>query len=521
MHFVLLTSLNRLTRVLVLCGIVPLIHTLGLAQGKTPQEIVAEANNSFAFDLYREFSKTNEGNTFFSPYSISVALSMILEGARSETAAELGRCIHLPAVVSREGEDAQHRPFELSRIHRGHARMATLFADAITGPEQLNITEMIQEVQARVDALTHKIDSLNSVQKHIEATSFLAKLGPLNDQLHDLHGKRKTYRLAVANALWGEKTYPFNPAFVSVLSATYGAEAIVEADFRNHSERERKRINEWVETQTRGKIVDLLPRATVDSSTRLVLLNAIYFKANWLEPFDQANTRSMPFMGAGRTLVTAKVMFNWKAEQCRYAAFEADGSRFDTPEMMTSGQDQGLYPGAHGFLMLEMPYQGGDLSMIVLLPRHRDGLPALESQLTAKNLAKWLGALKQRAVSIALPKFEVESSFSLRGVLKSLGVRRAFRNPLRPDGAQFGGVTNSDDPRDQVGISAVIHKAFVSVEERGTEAAAATALLGPAPTGASGASPFVPEFHALQAFAYAVRDLRSGTILFMGRMVKP
>ena len=172
--------------------------------------------------------------------------------------------------------------------------------------------------------------------------------------------------------------------------------------------------------------------------------------------------------------------------------------------------------------MIQLPYKGGELSMVVIAPNSADNLSVIEGQLTAEKLSNWVGKLRQRETSIDLPKFKLETSYRLNEVLQQLGMKRAFVDPRNPAlGAQFGGMTTSSNVMDQLYISLVLHKAFVEVNEKGTEAAAATAIAMPAATALPEDFPFTPEFKADRPFLFLIRDNDSGCILFVGRMMDP
>jgi serine protease inhibitor len=207
----------------------------------------------------------------------------------------------------------------------------------------------------------------------------------------------------------------------------------------------------------------------------------------------------------------------------RYAAFEKDGSFFNTPVRMERGTKDfsKFYPGPGGFEMLELPYKGGELSMVVLAPRSADGLPALEKRLTADNLQAWAGKLNQRSVEVFLPRLKMDASFDLGKMLQALGMKRAFTDPRAPNGAQFDGMSAATDPGNKLYITRVLHKAFVEVGEKGTEAAAATAVILAVPTSAPATFPFTPTFKADRPFVFLIRDQRSGTVLFLGRVGNP
>jgi serine protease inhibitor len=171
--------------------------------------------------------------------------------------------------------------------------------------------------------------------------------------------------------------------------------------------------------------------------------------------------------------------------------------------------------------MLELPYKGGEVSMVVLLPRSAGGLEALEKKLTADNLGAWVGKLRQRGTHVYLPKFRVETKYDLGRTLQGMGMERAFQDPRQPGGAQFDGMSESQDPAQKLHVSKVLHKAFVEVSEKGTEAAAATAVMMPKAEAAPASVPFTPTFKADRPFLFLVRDRQSGSVLFLGRVVNP
>jgi len=208
----------------------------------------------------------------------------------------------------------------------------------------------------------------------------------------------------------------------------------------------------------------------------------------------------------------------------RYAAFRGDGTFFDTPGRVPLGEidPRTVYPDERGFTLLEMPYKGGEVSMVLIVPRSADGLAGLEKKLTSANVRTWVGKLRQRAVHVFLPRFKLETKYALEKPLRAMGMARAFEDPRLPNGAQFEGMSASEDPAQRLYVSKVLHKAFVEVNEKGTEAAAAAAVLTARPTEAVPQSvPFTPTFRADRPFVFLIRDVRTGSILFVGRMMNP
>jgi len=291
------------------------------------------------------------------------------------------------------------------------------------------------------------------------------------------------YQLDVANGLWAQRGYAFKEEFKTVVKTNYGAE-LRELDFAAAAEEARQLINAWVEKQTQGKIVDVIGPGGITALTRLVLANAIYFRGRWADPFREQATEDAPFRVTPKQEVTVPMMRRQKEFQ---------------------------YLETSSFQALRLVYKGGNLSMIVFLPRKVDGLPEFENSLTTDKLAGWLTKLDWREVEVFLPRFRVTSAFTLNEVLSAMGMQQAFDAKA----ADFSGLTGGKD----LFISLVIHKAFVDVDEKGTEAAAATALLAPT---AAAPSPLPPAvFRADHPFLFLIHDQRSGSILFMGRVTNP
>jgi serpin B len=289
-------------------------------------------------------------------------------------------------------------------------------------------------------------------------------------------------RLSVANALWGQRDYGFLESFQKTIREHYGA-ALHEVDFRNATEAARRTINAWVEEQTQEKIRDLIPSGVLDARTRLVLTSAIYFYGTWASPFREAMTRVEDFHTGPQSKVTVPLMH----QTGRFGYLDGDS-----------------------FQALELPYQDRERSLVVLLPKAIDGLGALEARLSAESLGDWIGRLQTREVVVALPRFRLTEEFELSRVLATLGMPLAFS-----DHADFSGMNGGKDP---LQIAAVLHKAFVDVNEAGTEAAAATAVV--AKTAA-----FLPEspriFRADHPFVFLIRDRRTGFLMFLGRLSRP
>lgn len=291
-----------------------------------------------------------------------------------------------------------------------------------------------------------------------------------------------TFDLSSVNAVWGQTGFPWRPEYVTALKGGYGA-GVREADFTTKAEPTRQEINRFVEAQTRDRIKDLVPQGAIDRDTRMVLVNAIYFKAKWQHPFEPSNTRPHPFTTAGGTKVDARLMGQTKA----YPLLETDE-----------------------FQAIELPYQGGQTSLWVFLPRKADGLPGFEKQFTAAKLAEWTKASwPKRMVQVYLPKWKAETTTNLVPLLSKLGMPDLFN----PDAADLSGMTTAD----RLFVSAAMQKAFVEVSEEGTEAAAGTF----AGVKAASGGPPEPMFYANRPFLYAIRHTPTNSLLFVGRVTDP
>ena len=372
-----------------------------------------DGNTAFALELYQRL-KEQDGNLFYSPYSISLALAMTYAGARNETEQQMGDTLNftLPQV----------------KLHPAFNALDQVLASRGEGAQ----------------------------------------------------GKdEKGFRLNIVNAIWGQKDYKFLETFLDVLAENYGA-GLRLLDFINNPDESRIEINDWVSDQTEGKIEDLIPQGVIDSLTRLVLTNAIYFNAAWANPFDEEATEDGTF-------------------------HLLDGSEVTVP-MMSQTESFGYFEG-NGYQAIELPYDGDELSMVVLLPE--DGyFGEFESTLDAESMGQITANLETQQVALTMPEFEYESEFSLVNTLAEMGMPIAFSGM-----ADFSGMTGNRE----LMIGDVLHKAFVSVDEAGTEAAAATAVVMELT-----AHPGMPVQVTIdQPFIYMIRDIETETVLFAGRVLNP
>jgi serine protease inhibitor len=305
----------------------------------------------------------------------------------------------------------------------------------------------------------------------------------LGGLLRDLEREREGATLSVANALWVMEGFPLKPEFARIGQQDYGA-AIEHLDFRRGAQA-AARINGWVKEETRGRIPTLIDPGSLDGDTALVVTNAVYFLGDWTTPFNASNTREQPFHLPGGA--TKPIPLMYRKTGFRY---------FETGS----------------FQAVDLPYKDERLAMSVFLPKAREGLPALEAELTGARLREWLGRLDRetpREVRLHLPKLRIEEDYQLVGPLAAMGMGIAFD----PNRADFRAIADAD-----LFISQVVHKTFLRIDEKGTEAAAATGVEVEVVS-----APIEPPvvFRADHPFFLVIRDKPSGAILFLGRIVSP
>jgi serpin B len=379
-------------------------------------ELVA-GNSDFAFSLYQKLKTQNDGNVFYSPYSLSLALAMAYAGANGNTATEMAGAMHF-----------------------------TLSKDALDAAFNYLALELDKRAQSPSSSTTEG---------------------------------DKGFHLDVVNDAWGQKNFQFLAGYLDTLAVNYGAGLRI-LDFIKDAEGARQTINKYIEDNTNGKIKDLIPQGAVNDLTRLVLTNAIYFKAAWQSPFAEAATGNGDFTLLNGSQITVSMMH--QTEYFRY----------------TQGQ---------GFQAVELPYGGGKLSMVVLLPDEGQ-FNSVENGLSSAILNDAIASMHSQSVILSLPKFQYDSSFGLKQALTSLGMKQAFT-----DTADFSGMTGTKG----LFISDVVHKAFVSVDEAGTEAAAASAVI----VGATAMPANQVVLSINRPFIFFIRDIPTGSILFIGRVMNP
>ena len=398
------------------------LKTRTLSPGATEPELaeLVRGNAAFAFDLYRKLAQ-GEGDLFYSPHSISLALAMTYAGAGGETERQMAETLRFPLPQAR-----LHPAFNAHDL----------------------------ALASRGEGATEE----------------------------DGDG----FRLSIANAIWGQEDHPFLTAFLDILAEQYGGD-VQRTDFRSAPEESRVRINEWVARETEGRIASLVPPGAIDPLTRLVLANAIYFKAAWKLPFDERATAPLPF-------------------------YPLRGGEVEASMMRQEGSF-GYMRGA-GYQAVELLYQGGEISMTILLPddgRFREIEGLLDASLTDAILEN----LETRPVLLTMPKFGVEATFSLAGTLSEMGMPDAFDERA----ADFSGMDGRSCRTGGDGcllITDVVHQAFVEVDEAGTEAAAATAVIVGVKRAVEPGE--LVTLTVDRPFIFLVRDRATGALLFVGRV---
>ena len=364
--------------------------------------------------------------------------------------------------------------FELYRSLRAEK------GNLILSPYSISLALAMTYAGARGDTESQMTDALHFTLGQNSHPAFNALDLGLAERGKPKDKDQNPMQLRIANAVWAEQTYPFQQDFLDTLALNYGA-GVRLSDFINQFEPARKEINNWVEDQTEDKIKDLLAEGTVNTDTRMVLVNAIYFKADWLQQFEEASTRDSDFHLLGGSTVKVPTMHN-------------------DPFIP--------YAQGGGWQAVNLPYAGDTAAMTILLPAEGN-FEAFDSNLDSATLDSILASMQPASVAISLPKFSFTRDFVLADVLAGLGMPDAFTPGL----ADFSGMTGDRD----LFISDVIHKAFVAVDEEGTEASAATAVI--METASAHLADVV--FNADRPFIFIIRDTVSGQILFIGRVLNP
>ncbi|ELK11109.1 serpin B11 isoform X1 [Pteropus alecto] len=389
---------------------------------------LSTANVEFCLDMFRELNNNNVGdNIFFSPLSLLYALSMILLGARGNSAQQVEKVLHFNHIAESLKPEFKGSA-KCSHAGRIHSEFGVLFSQII------------------------QPDS--------------------------------NYTLSIANRLYGTKAMSFHQQYLSCSEKFYQAR-LQTVDFEQSTEETRQTINAWVERKTNGKITDLFGKGTIDPSCVMVLVNAIYFKGQWQNKFQEKETIKTPFQLSEGKSVTVEMMYQTGTFKLAF---------IKEPQMQ----------------VLELPYVHKKLSMIILLPAGTAALEQVEKQLSVKTFHKWTSSsnMVESEVEVHLPRFKLEIKYELNSLLKSLGMTDVF-NQVKAD---LSGIS----PDKGLHLSKVIHKSYVDVNEEGTEAAAATGdnlVLKRLPIRA--------KFMANRPFLFFIRHLDTNTILFCGKLASP
>lgn len=300
-------------------------------------------------------------------------------------------------------------------------------------------------------------------------------------EINDYEEGKKDFELSIVNSIWGEKTYTFLPEYLDLLAKNYGA-GLRLADFIQQPDASRKEINQWVSDRTNDRIKDLLPENSITELTRLVLTNAIYFKASWLHQFEPGMTQNGVFTLLGGEDVQVPMMH--QTETFGYAS-----------------QD--------GYQLISLPYEGNKLSMLIILP-DENNFTQVEEAMSGLDFQNLVSAISYTQLDLSMPKFKIESSIGLADQLDAMGMKDAFS----PGIADFSGMDGTHD----LYISAVQHKAFIEVDETGTEAAAATAVV----VGIESMPNDEPlKVNIDRPFVFMIIDNKTGSVLFLGRVINP
>lgn len=385
--------------------------------------LFAKATTQFTLELYRQL-RESEDNIFFSPVSVMRALAMLQLGAKGNTEQQIEKVLQLSKTTKKPKE--------------------------------------------------------NSADSHDEE-SVHEQFQKLMTQLNKSNG---AYDLKSPNGIYGAKGFPFLQTFMEDIKKYYQAN-VESLDFTHAAEESQKKINSWVENKTNGKIKDLFPKGSLNSSTILVLVNAVYFKGQWDHKFDEKHTTEDKFWLNKNTSKPVQMM----KQRNKY--------NFTLLEDVQAK-------------VVEIPYKGKELSMFILLPMEIDGLKKIEEQLTADKLLEWTSPenMQMTQLHLSLPRFKVEEKYDLPGPLQHMGMLDAF-NPQKAD---FSGMSSTEG----LVVSKVLHKSFVEVNEEGTEAAAATEV----ETRLLSAQKTI-EFVSDHPFLFIVKHKYTNTILFFGKMFSP
>jgi len=400
----------------------------------------------------------------------------------------LSGCIEAEADVT-GADDSMATPEGVQKLVEGNNRFAldlyAKFSETETGnvffsPWSISSALGMTYEGAREETAEEMLAVMHLPANEIERRSAFAAL------FNKINEKDKGYALYTANAVWAQNSYPFLESFKETVKKYYLSE-VNNVDFVNETEATRQRINQWVELYTNNKIKDLIPENVLTPLTRMVLTNAVYFKGTWLTQFDPAYTREADFRISAEKTVKAQMM------------------------SLTDGAEFRFYEDSE-LQALELPYSGEEVSMLLLLPKENYSIDSLGESISAQKLGEISNSLREQEVKVYVPKFRFETKYFMGKQLAEMGMPTAFSGS-----ADFTGMYDASKSGENLYIGNVIHQAFVEVNDEGTEAAAATAVVV---VETSMPTP-VPSFVADHPFIFIIRENSTGQILFMGRVADP
>nr|XP_006122958.1 serpin B4-like [Pelodiscus sinensis] len=414
---------------------------------------ISEATTKFCLDFFTKVNKDlSSENIIFSPASISMAIGMVLLGAKGNTATQIEKGLHFVEFAENE-KPRTGSSLEISRN------------------DDSSESSCRPPLSPQLEVLDDQCDIPGGIHSQF------------HDIISEINKPSPSYELVIANRLYGEQTFQFLQKYLSCLEKLYQA-TLKSVDFQHAVEETRKQINEWVETFTKGKIKDLFAQGALSGDTKLVLVNAVYFKGQWAEEFKKENTKETPFH-INETTSKPVQMMNHRGEYNIATIKEYDCQ------------------------VLELPYKGCELSMYILLPKDHAGLTKLEKELTNEKLTTWISAnyMNKDDVKVSLPQFKIQTDISLNAYLEALGMTDMFS----PE-SDLSGISEASD----LFLNAAVHKAFIEVNEEGTVAAAATGIS----VGVTSIKTPVT-FLADHPFLFFIRHHNTQCILFYGRVSSP
>jgi len=501
-------KMRILKRISLLCFIFTGI--LAASRNSSSQTDIAtlvSSHNAFAIDYYKVIGD-EDINVFCSPYSLYSVMAMTAEGARTSTAAEFGSTLRFPEFLRTGRAD---KPWDLTLIH---STLSSL-SGKMEFTNESEIRDIIDNLErAYMDSCVIPLPDENNKDSKRLYEQLLSREERAYNRLNAAKEALPRYELRLANSIWIQDSFPITNEYIDLIKSFYTGSGAFETDFCNPRVAE-KSIRDWVSSKTKERIKLNVP---VNCYTRLVLVNTMYFMGTWEKPFNERKTESRKFtLSTGETINT-DIMKADDYYAAKYAAFNADGSYFQTPFQIFSDQREGLYPDAKGYSILELRYKQCGLAMVIIAPNSYDNLAAIEEILSLNSLESWIEELVFRKVNILMPKFEMEMEYNLKAPLISLGLLQAFDK----EQADLSGIwPPTGDLR--LYVSNVLQKTMIIVNEKGTEAAVATAarIEVTASQTSNRKIPFIPTFRADRPFIFMIRDINNGLILFMGKVTNP